>query len=49
MKTGEYVLAGILILAGMIWFLQGINLLPGSFMTGEAHGQSMAESHLSRA
>jgi hypothetical protein len=25
----------ILILAGGVWFLQGINLLPGSFMTGQ--------------
>jgi hypothetical protein len=28
--------AGILIfLAGSVWFLQGINILPGSFMTGQ--------------
>ena len=25
----------VLILAGSIWFLQGINVLPGSFMTGQ--------------
>jgi hypothetical protein len=25
----------LLVLAGGIWFLQGINLLPGSFMTGD--------------
>ena len=25
----------LLILAGSIWFLQGINVLPGSFMTGK--------------
>ena len=24
----------LLILAGAVWFLQGINVLPGSFMTG---------------
>jgi len=24
-----------LILAGLVWFLQGINLLPGSYMTGQ--------------
>ena len=24
----------LLILAGIVWFLQGINVLPGSFMTG---------------
>jgi len=25
----------ILVLFGAIWFLQGINILPGSFMTGQ--------------
>lgn len=25
----------VLILLGSIWFLQGINVLPGSFMTGQ--------------
>jgi hypothetical protein len=25
----------LLVLFGSIWFLQGINLLPGSFMTGQ--------------
>ena len=25
----------ILVLVGTIWFLQGINVLPGSFMTGQ--------------
>lgn len=29
------ILAVLLILAGAVWFLQGINLLPGSFMTGQ--------------
>jgi hypothetical protein len=29
------VVAVLLILAGGVWFLQGINLLPGSFMTGQ--------------
>ncbi len=29
-------IAGILlILTGLVWFFQGINLLPGSFMTGQ--------------
>lgn len=29
-------IAGILlVLAGGVWFLQGINILPGSFMTGQ--------------
>ena len=25
----------VLIVIGVIWFLQGINVLPGSFMTGQ--------------
>lgn len=29
------ILSYILILVGIIWFLQGINILPGSFMTGQ--------------
>lgn len=28
-------LAILLIAAGIIWILQGINILPGSFMTGD--------------
>jgi TRAP-type mannitol/chloroaromatic compound transport system permease small subunit len=27
--------ATLLILAGIMWFLQGVNVLPGSFMTGQ--------------
>jgi hypothetical protein len=29
------IIAVLLILAGGTWFLQGINILPGSFMTGQ--------------
>jgi len=29
------IIAGLLILTGSIWLLQGINILPGSFMTGQ--------------
>jgi uncharacterized membrane protein SirB2 len=29
------VIATLLILSGGIWVLQGINILPGSFMTGD--------------
>jgi uncharacterized membrane protein HdeD (DUF308 family) len=29
------VLAILLIAAGIVWILQGINVLPGSFMTGQ--------------
>ena len=25
----------LLVLSGIVWFLQGINILPGSFMTGQ--------------
>jgi hypothetical protein len=35
MKTLLNVLAVVLILVGGMWFLQGINVLPGSFMTGQ--------------
>jgi hypothetical protein len=28
------IFAVLLILSGAVWFLQGINVLPGSFMTG---------------
>jgi len=29
------IVGAVLVLFGGIWFLQGINLLPGSFMTGQ--------------
>jgi hypothetical protein len=29
------ILGAVLVLLGAIWFLQGINVLPGSFMTGQ--------------
>ena len=35
MKTLFYVIGGLLILAGAVWILQGVNILPGSFMTGD--------------
>lgn len=35
MKTFMRVLGVLLVLAGAVWFLQGINVLPGSFMTGQ--------------
>jgi hypothetical protein len=34
MQVGVRVLAIASIVMGMIWVLQGINVLPGSFMTG---------------
>jgi hypothetical protein len=35
MKTLLNILGIILVLAGSVFFLQGINVLPGSFMTGD--------------
>ena len=35
MKSVLNVVGVVLILAGSIFFLQGINILPGSFMTGQ--------------
>lgn len=29
------IVGAVLVLFGAIWFLQGINVLPGSFMTGQ--------------
>jgi hypothetical protein len=30
------ILGGLIALVGIVWFLQGIGILPGSFMTGQA-------------
>lgn len=35
MKTLFYVIGGLPILSGAVWVLQGVNILPGSFMTGQ--------------
>jgi type IV secretory pathway VirB6-like protein len=35
MKIGLNILGVLLVALGGIWFLQGINVLPGSFMTGQ--------------
>jgi hypothetical protein len=35
MKLTLNIVGVILVLFGGIWFLQGINVLPGSFMTGQ--------------
>lgn len=35
MKLVLNLLAVLFILVGGVWFLQGINILPGSFMTGQ--------------
>jgi hypothetical protein len=35
MKIALNIIGALLALFGAIWFLQGINVLPGSFMTGQ--------------
>jgi hypothetical protein len=35
MKIALRIFAFLLIALGIVWFLQGINVLPGSFMTGQ--------------
>lgn len=37
MKTILNILAVLFLLSGAVWFLQGINILPGSFMRGDIH------------
>lgn len=34
MRLVRFVAGAIVALAGIVWFLQGIGILPGSFMTG---------------
>jgi hypothetical protein len=35
MRITLNIVGSLFLLAGAIWFLQGINVLPGSFMTGQ--------------
>jgi hypothetical protein len=35
MRITVNIVGSLLLLAGATWFLQGINVLPGSFMTGQ--------------
>jgi len=35
MRIALNVLGALLVLSGALWFLQGIGVLPGSFMTGQ--------------
>jgi len=35
MRVALKVIGILLMLVGVVWFLQGINVLPGSFMTGQ--------------
>ena len=34
MKILFSIVGGLVFVSGLIWFLQGINILPGSYMTG---------------
>ena len=36
MRITSRILGLVLLFVGGVWFLQGINILPGSFMTGQA-------------
>lgn len=36
MRWGRLVLGAVMDVVGLVWFLQGIRVLPGSFMTGSA-------------
>ena len=36
MKIALIVLGALLVIVGCVWFLQGINVIPGSFMTGQS-------------
>lgn len=35
MRIFGNILGGLMIAVGLIWILQGVNILPGSFMTGQ--------------
>jgi hypothetical protein len=35
MRIGLNILGVLCLLMGCVWFLQGINVIPGSFMTGQ--------------
>jgi hypothetical protein len=35
MRLTARILGGLLVAVGLIWILQGVNILPGSFMTGQ--------------
>ena len=35
MRIALNIMGVVLVLFGSIWFLQGVNVLPGSFMTGQ--------------
>lgn len=36
MKSAKGIFGILLVFVGVVWFLQGISVIPGSFMTGQA-------------
>lgn len=36
MRIGLSILGALIAITGIVWFLQGIGVLPGSFMSGQA-------------
>ncbi|HKV43132.1 MAG TPA: hypothetical protein VJT32_00425 [bacterium] len=36
MRGGRRIIGGVMCITGMVWLLQGIRVLPGSFMTGSS-------------
>lgn len=36
MRQGPRILGVVMIVVGAVWFLQGVRVLPGSFMTGSS-------------
>jgi len=34
MRWGRAILGGVVVAVGLVWLLQGVRVLPGSFMTG---------------
>lgn len=35
MRTARRIVGALFFVVGGVWFLQGINIIPGSFMTGQ--------------
>jgi hypothetical protein len=36
MRGGQKIIGAVMCVTGMVWLLQGIRVLPGSFMTGSS-------------
>lgn len=35
LRTIIKIVAGLIVISGVVWILQGMNILPGSYMTGD--------------